>query len=65
MLLSLSSTDLSIALAHKAGTLRFVERASRLGGTFISVEDAVGVIEVHETRAAADARLAQILRALA
>jgi len=59
-----SSTDFAIASAHKAGTLRFVERASRLGGAFVSVEDAVGVIEVHNTRAEADARVSGIVAAL-
>jgi len=56
----LSSTDLAIALAVKGGTLRTVESASRLGGTFIALEDDHGVIEVHVDRAHADARVAAI-----
>lgn len=45
-MLTLSATCLAIALADKAGTLRFVERPSRLGGTFVAIEDEVGLIEV-------------------
>jgi hypothetical protein len=61
----LSSTDLAIALADKVGDLRFVERASRFGGTFIALEDAVGLIEVHGNRMEADARLSAIRKAVA
>ena len=55
----LSSTDLAIALAVKNGTLRLVERPSRFGDTFIAIEDDRGLIEVHNTRAEADARVAR------
>ena len=48
-----SATDYAIALASKAGTLRMVERASRFGGTFVSIEDERGVIEVADDMAAA------------
>lgn len=60
MLRTLSATDLAIALASKAGTLRLVERPSRLGGTYIAIEDARGVIEVADDLASAEARVAAI-----
>ena len=56
----LSASCLSIALADKAGTLRFVERASRLGGTFVAIEDARGVIEVADDMAEAVSRVEAI-----
>lgn len=59
-MLYLSSSDLSIALAIKAGTLRLTERASRLGGTFVAIEDAKGVIEVANSMAEAQARIAGV-----
>ena len=52
-----SSTDHAIRLALVNDTLKLVERPSRLGGTFISVEDAHGVIEVHDDLAAANVRI--------
>lgn len=52
-----SSTDRAIAEAHKAGTLRLVDREGRFGA-FVSIEDAAGVIEVADDRAAAEARVA-------
>lgn len=60
MLRTLSATCLAIALADKAGTLRLVERVSRLGGTFVAIEDASGVIEVADDFAEANARVSAI-----
>jgi len=57
---ALSSSDLAIALAIKAGDIRLVERTSRFGGTFIAIEDAVGVIEVQDDMTAATQRVASI-----
>jgi len=58
---TLSSTCLSIALANKSGTLRLVEREGRFG-SFVSIEDAVGVIEVADSMAAAQARVQEAAR---
>ena len=53
-----SSTDLAINLAAKRGTLRIIERQSRYGlGAFFAIEDEKGMIEVHNTRAEAEARI--------
>ncbi len=53
-----SSTDLAISLAAKRGTLRIIERQSRYGlGAFFAIEDEKGMIEVHNTRAEAEARI--------
>lgn len=60
-MLTLSATCLSIALAHKAGTLRLVERTSRFGGTFIAIEDDRGVIEVAADTAAANRRIQEVV----
>ena len=57
---ALSSTDLAIALAVKAGTIRLVVRPSRLGGTFVAIEDACGVIEVASDMEAANKRIAEV-----
>lgn len=62
---TLSATCLAIAVAHKAGTLRLVKRASRLGGTFIAIEDDRGLIEVADNMAEAEARVAEIARRVA
>lgn len=56
----LSATDLAIALAAKRGTLRLIERPSRLGGMFVSIEDERGIIEAAADQAAADARVSAI-----
>lgn len=52
-----SATDYAIRLAVKDGTIRIVERPSRFGGFMYAVEDDFGVIEVHATREAAEARV--------
>ena len=57
---ALSATDLAIALAVNAGTLRLTERASRLGGTFVAIEDANGVIEVASNMEEANKRIAEV-----
>lgn len=60
----LSSTDLAIAVAVKAGTIFLTERPSRLGGTFVAISDDVGLIEVHNTADEANARISAILEAV-
>ena len=60
MTVLLSATDVAIAFALKAGTLRMVVRQSRFGGEFYSLEDDVGVIEVANSHAEAVARLKEI-----
>lgn len=59
-MLTLSATCLAIALADKAGLLRLVERPSRFGDTFISIEDATGVIEIALDWAEANQRIRAI-----
>ena len=51
-----SATDYAMVLATKAGTLRITERPSRFGGFCYAIEDDRGLIEVHLTRAEAEAR---------
>jgi hypothetical protein len=58
---TLSGTDLAIALGWKTGKLRFVERKSRLGGTYVALEDDHGVIEVHDTLADAKRRVDSVV----
>jgi len=56
-----SSTDVAIAVAMKAGTLVLSECPDRrFGGTYVAVEDDRGVIEVHLTMDAAKARVERI-----
>jgi hypothetical protein len=58
---AVASQDLTIALAIRENTLRLVERASRFAGeTFISIEDACGIIEVALTWEEADGRVAAV-----
>lgn len=59
---TLSATCVAIALADKAGSLKLVERPSRLGGTFVAIEDAHGVIEVADNMAEAEARVQGVRR---
>jgi hypothetical protein len=58
----LSSTDLALALALKGGTLRAEARFGRFG-SYVALSDNAGLIEVHNTQAEADARLAAIKKA--
>jgi len=55
-----SATDLAIACAMRRGDLRLVKRASRFGGEFIAIEDGCGLIEVQNSAAEAEARIAAI-----
>ena len=57
---ALSSACVAISMADEAGKLRFVERNSRFGGTFIAISDDHGIIEVADDQAAADARVAAL-----
>lgn len=59
---TLSATCVAIALAHKGGTLRLTERRSRLGGTFIAIEDDCGVIEVADNMQDAQSRILECAR---
>lgn len=61
----LSATDVAIAVALEAGTLRVVERIGRFGDSFFAIEDDRGLIEVHLTRDELDARINAIKAALA
>lgn len=58
----LSSTDLAIAVAAKAGTLTLTERPSRFGDTYVAIGDDVGLIEVQLTMAEAQARVQECAR---
>lgn len=55
-MLAISSACVAISLADERGTLRFVERPSRFGGTFVAIEDDRGIIEAVDTVAEAEAR---------
>ena len=59
-MLAVSAQCLSIAMAIGAGTIRTTERPSRLGGTFVAIEDEHGTIECCEDQAEADRRIAAI-----
>jgi anti-sigma28 factor (negative regulator of flagellin synthesis) len=60
-----SATDVAIANALGNKTLALVERVSRLGGTFIAIEDEYNVIEVQDTLQAANDRVEAIKQAIA
>lgn len=63
-MLALSSQCFAIAQAHNAGSLRIVEREGRFG-TFAAITDERGTIEVADTIADANARVASIRERLA
>lgn len=56
-MIGISATDVAIRRAVRLETLRLVERPSRLGGTYVAIEDDHGLIEVADTRAEAEARV--------
>jgi hypothetical protein len=49
------AADYAIKFAHQESDLRFVERESRFGDTYIAIEDRVGVITVADNQEEADA----------
>lgn len=59
-MLLLSATDLAIRSAQERGTLKLTSQPSRLGGTFVSIADEFGLIEVQLSWAKAHERLAFI-----
>ena len=63
MALLLSSTDVAIAVAIKAGDLAVTAHVGR-AGPYVAISDAVGLIEVHLSAAEAEARIAGIKAAL-
>lgn len=53
-----SATDLAISLAVKRGTVRITKRQGSYGlGACFAIEDEKGLIEVHDSRAEAEARV--------
>jgi hypothetical protein len=61
----LSATCLAIAVADRAGLLRLVERPNRFGGSFIAIEDEIGLIEVAADMAEANKRVGEIRQRVA
>lgn len=59
-MIAVSANCVAIAQAIKCDAVRLVERPSRFGGTFISIEDATGVIEVADTMSDAENRIKTI-----
>ena len=59
-MIAVSASDVAIVSANKNGTLRFVERESRLGGTFIALCDDKGTIEVFDTMNEAQQRVSDV-----
>ena len=59
----LSATDLAIAVAIRSNTLRVQTRSGRFGD-YVAISDDAGLIEVHNSQAEADSRLASIRAAL-
>lgn len=62
--LVLSATDLAIAAAARAGTLRAEhQRSERLGNAFVAISDAVGLIEVALSGEEAARRIREVVEA--
>lgn len=59
-MVTISATCLAIGLAIQNNTIKCIERPSRLGGTYIAIEDDTGVIEVADTMEEANARIDRI-----
>jgi hypothetical protein len=55
-----SSITFAIERAKRIGVLKYVERESRFGDTFVSIEDDVGLITVEDTQAQAEALVERI-----
>ena len=64
MLRTLSATDVAIASAHKAGTLRIYERQGRFGMHAV-IADHVGVIETPDSLSEANERVSAVLSRVA
>lgn len=54
-----SSTDIAIAAAEKAGTLQLIEREGRFGA-FVAICDDCGTIEVADSMGEAEARVRDV-----
>ena len=63
MLRTLSATDVAIAVAYKAGTLRLTAETGRFG-EYVAISDEHGLIEIALTACAAHDRLAAIVARL-
>jgi len=65
MVRMISATDVAIAMAMKEGTLVTVERPDhRFGGTYWTIEDQYGLIEVALTADELEKRLSAIREAI-
>lgn len=63
-MIAVSSADLAIAIADKAGALSIIEREGRFG-SFFAICDDRGTIEIADTQAEASERVASIRGRLA
>jgi hypothetical protein len=63
-MLCFSSQDYAIARAHKAGLLVLEDCIGRFG-PYVAIVDNFGLIEVHNSRAEAEARVAVIVERVA